>query len=197
MLNFRKIFIYIATTGRSVKSKGSISSMYHSNRSVIPVLCYSSCLITLLFSWPDVSFYRALMCLSSSILKWLEMPLWRAVSVGIYSVVSDWNQHHSRRISTNHQLQWRKGANNIFVKSPQYHVMYLRSGCFDGFGGPQGCAMQLRLVDQRTVHCSEPPMDPSLEGRERMDGWWYTRRRNTPLREKTIGKDDAPIKEDW
>ena len=125
MLNFRKIFIYIATTGRSVKSKGSISSMYHSNRSVIPVLCYSSCLITLLFSWPDVSFYRALMCLSSSILKWLEMPLWRAVSVGIYSVVSDWNQHHSRRISTNHQLQWRKGARNILIKSPQCHVMYL------------------------------------------------------------------------
>ena len=131
MLNFRKIFIYIATTGRSVKSKGWISSMYHSNRSVIPVLCYSSCLITLLFSWPDVSFCRALMCLSSSILKWLEMPLWRAVSVGIYSVVSDWNQHHSRRISTNHQLQWRKGARNILVKSPQYHVTYLSAmkGC--------------------------------------------------------------------
>ena len=126
----------------------------------------------------------------------LTMDVWGSALRRVLSLC-DWNQHHSRRISTNHQLQWRKDANNILVKSPQYHVMYLRSGCFDGLGGPQGCAMQLRLVDQRTVHCSEPPMDPSLEGRERMDGWWYTRRRNTPLREKTIGKDDAPIKEDW
>ena len=48
-----------------------------------------------------------------------------------YRPLFDWNRHHSRRISTNHQLHWKKGARNILVKSPQCHVTYLSAmkGC--------------------------------------------------------------------
>ena len=148
---------------------------------------YSFCLRTLLFSWLIWSFTgRSCVCL---------LRLWGDLRVTIFLIIRRFYFHLEFNIEWKKQSKWCYWIFFILSRWNYLFVGGIEQSENPPWGsqrmlwwisGPQGCAKQLRLVGRRKVRWSKPPMDPSLEGRGRMDGWWYAIRRNTTLRKRTM-----------